>query len=160
MKTKNVIKIILPVSVILLSGIYFSCSNPTEPPPPVKPVKDPRTYTYTIDTLKISFQTMLRRVWGSSPNNVYIGGHNAGSPGSFWHYDGSKWSVVSLPEYAYDINGIYGFAAGDIWAVGSRSYYSGTFPNGTWSDSSLMFHYNGSSWKQFNVTGGRSLLAV
>ena len=110
---------ILFLSVFFILTLQY-CSSSTEPP--IKPVKDPRTYTWTIDTLKISFQTDLGRIWGNSPNDVYIGGHNAGTPGSFWHYDGSNWSAVNLPEYSYDINGIYGFSAGDVWAVGSLGY--------------------------------------
>jgi len=143
----NKIKILF--LTVFVSLALQQCSSPTGPP--IKPVKDPRTYTWTIDTLKIS----AHRIWGSSPNDVYIGGW-WDADGSLWHYDGSKWSVVKLPEYSYDINGIYGFSAGDVWAVGSLAYLI----NGIFTDSSFICHYDGSSWKQYNVTDGGNLLAV
>ena len=140
---------------ILFLSVFFiltlqQCTSPTGPP--IKKVKNPRTYTWTIDTLKISASTQLTSVWGSSPNDVYIGGGDA--TGSLWHYDGKKWSVVSLPENTrwYVINGIYGFSAGDVWAVGYRR------PKFTYK--SLICHFDGSSWKKFIVTGGGRLQAV
>ena len=143
-------------SFFLFSLFVFtlaSCQGPTEPP--TKIIKDPRTYTWTIDTLKVSFQTSMTRVWGSSPTDVYIGGHDAGVPSSsLWHYDGNKWSVIKLPvSRSYDINAIYGFSATDVWAVGSQAY-------SLYEDSSLICHYNGSSWKENRVSNGEWLQAV
>ncbi len=146
-------------SFILLSFYLFSltqCNSPTGPPP-VKPIKDPRTYTWTIDTIKTSFQTDLGRIWGSSPNDVYIGGHDADVPSnSLWHFDGNKWSVVKLPVILpYDINGIYGFSTTDVWAVGAKWYYDTFF-----KDSSLICHYDGYSWKEYGVTNGKILQSL
>ncbi len=44
----------------------------------VQPVKDPRTYTWTADTLEYphSAQTLMYRIWGSSFKDVYVVGHN------------------------------------------------------------------------------------
>ena len=140
----------------LLSLFFFtlySCSSPTGPP--AKIIKDPRTYTWSIDTLKEGFQTDMTRVWGSSPNDVYLGGHGASVPtSSLWHFDGNKWSIVNLPVIRfYDINSIYGFSSMDVWAVGSQSY-------SLYEDSSLICHYDGSSWKEYPITGGEWLQAI
>jgi len=148
----------IKIFLIWIFSVYLftnlQCNSPTEPPS-VKPIKDPRTYTWTIDTLKVGFQTIMRRVWGSSPNDVYISGNGASVPtSSLWHYDGNNWSVVNLPVGRfYEINGIYGFSSNDVWAVGSKQYTLS-------EDSSLICHYKGSSWKEYPVTEGRRLQAI
>ena len=144
--------------IILLSQIQ--CSDPTGPPPPVKPVKDPRTYTWTTDTLQWgTSQTILRRIWGSSASDVYFGGHSSGSSGGLWHYDGKDFSVVTLPEIrSPDANAIYGFVSNDIWAVGSKWYHNTN--TGKFTDSSFICHYNGALWQQYEIVGGGYLLAV
>lgn len=153
---KRAAKIFLFIFVFLFMLTLSQCTSPTGPPP-VKPIKDPRTYTWTIDTLKVSFQTSMTRIWGSAPNDVYIGGHDAGAPSSsLWHFDGNKWSVIKLPvSRSYDIYGIFGFSVQDIWTAGNMWYYDIFF-----KDSSLICHYDGSSWKEYTVVGGRTLLSV
>lgn len=100
-------KILTLIALTLFLFQQYSCD--TTEPPPIKSVKDPRTYTWTIDTLiNNSFQTAMRRIRGSAPNDVYIGGHNAGFPGALWHFDGDRWMPVDLPVTTHDVNGIYG----------------------------------------------------
>src|SRR3990172_3789508 len=85
----------------------------------VQPVKDPRTYTWTADTLYYpgNFQTIMYDIWGSSPNDVYAVGWSSGSRNAvMWHYDGSKWINVLLPFESFTLNSIYGFSSTDIYA--------------------------------------------
>lgn len=147
-------KIFLISSVSTFLFTNLQCSGPTGPPP-VKPNKDPRTYSWTIDTIKASY-LQLYEIWGSSANNVYFGGNNSGYPGCLWHYDGNKYEVINLPENKpYEINGIYGFSSGDVWVVGEKSYYNSGF-----TDSSFICHYNGYLWQQYFITGGGRLRAI
>lgn len=122
----------------------------TTEPPPVIPPKDPRTYTWTIDTLiNNSFQTAMRRVWGSEPNDVYIGGHNADTPGCLWHFDGSSWETINLPVTTFDVNGIYGFSSNDVWVVGETA-----------TDFSLILHFNGTGWQNYSNSTGKALRCI
>ncbi|MBI2428746.1 MAG: hypothetical protein HYV29_08130, partial [Ignavibacteriales bacterium] len=101
---------------------------------PVKPeiIKDPRTYTWTLDTLAYpgSFQTSMMDMWGSSPTDVYVVGHNESpGPGTMYHFDGSKWSTTKFHSAeggpisgALSLTSVYGFSKDDIWVVGERFY--------------------------------------
>ncbi len=144
---KNKKRILFALILFLIQ--QYSCD--TTEPPPIKPTKDPRTYTWTIDTLINSFQTDLRRIWGSSPNDVYIGGHNASSlsPGALWHFDGNSWTPVKLPVGTFDINGIYGFSSSNVWVVGETA-----------TDVSLILHYNGKSWQDYSYSLGKALRCI
>jgi len=127
-----------------------------------KPPKDPRTYTWTADTLGYpgNYQTLMSDIWGSSAKDVYVVGHSSSSDGVLWHYDGSKWSDVNLVAQkggtipgAFDLSAVYGFSSTDIYAVGSRlrTNYN---PPPSIIDSSLILHYDGSAWRQVNVYNG------
>jgi len=131
----------------------------------VQPVKDPRTYTWTTDTLGYpgSSQTLMYDIWGSSPNDVYAVGHNSQNRGLMWHYDGNKWTNVHLITdeggqifAAIDLTSIYGFSSTDIYAAGSIIGYNPN-PPPTFIDSSLIIHYDGTAWKQQNITSGQAL---
>ena len=81
--------------IILLAIILSGCrKSPVEPVIP----KDPRTYTWTIDTLSYpgSAQTIMQSIWGSSPSDVYVVGHNDGGYGKMYHFDGKMWTPVVL----------------------------------------------------------------
>lgn len=136
----------------LLYGALFTllfqyCSHPTEP----NINKDPSTYQWTIDTLKISFQTNLRRIWGSAPNDVYIGGHNidAYKPGNLWHFDGDSLLPIELTASVYSVNGIYGFSSSNVWVVGETA-----------AGASLILNYNGTKWKDYSTNDGKALKCI
>ena len=146
--------------VLLLSFLVAvsGCKHVSEPPV----VKNPREYTWTIDTLAYpnSFQTSMRDIWGSSANDVYVVGHNdAGGYGKMYHYDGNRWRPVDLAFGAFDLSAIYGFSANDIWAVGNRFFYNPN-PPPNFLDSSLIIHYDGAKWSEHKVSGGRNLLCI
>jgi len=153
------------VLILLLVLLSLTCDkSPTGP----EPVKDPRTYTWTIDTLAYpgSFQTAMRDIWGSSPNDVYVVGHNDQNRGLMWHFDGSKWSPVRLSvteggsiSGAIDLGAVFGFAVNDVWIVGER-LYDNAVPPPNFLDSSLIIHYDGVQWREEKTEDGRYLQAI
>ena len=125
----------------------------------IKPVKDPRTYSWTADTLGYpgSYQTLMTDIWGSSHNDVYVVGHNSLSSGVMWHYDGNSWTSVRLIsleggqiEGAIDLTSIYGFSSTDIYAAGTSISYNPN-PPPTFASKNLIIHYDGSTWRKVNV---------
>lgn len=146
-------KIFRYFAVIIITITIAQCSNPIEPPKPPF-IKDPKDYTWTVDTLRYtSFdQTSMTSIWGDSPNDLYIVGQCSSIYGQMWHYDGKVWSPVSLPFARRRLTNIYGFSSKDIWTVG----YEGQTPN----DSSYILHYDGSSWKEVNINGGKYLQSI
>jgi hypothetical protein len=93
----------------------------------------------------------MRSIWGSSASDVYIVGHNDQNRGLMWHYNGEKWEDVKLVqmqggdiEGRIDITSVFGFSSNDVWAVGLKSFDV---------DSSLIIHYDGTSWKEINLPG-------
>ena len=158
-------KIIIVVLYVFLS-IFNSCSDNTIE---IKPVKDPRTYTWTADTLGYpnSFQTLMYDMWGSSPKDVYAVGHNSQNSGLMWHFDGYKWTSVKLItseggqiDGAIDLKSIYGLSATDIYAVGSRILGYNPNPPPTFESSQLIIHYDGSAWREVNVDRGDRLVNI
>lgn len=133
----------------------------------VNPAKDPRTYMWTADTLGYpgSFQTLMYDMWGSSPKDVYVVGHNSSNGnGVMWHYDGNEWTNMKLLtseggyiEGAIDLTSVYGFSSTDIYAAGERIIGYNPNPPPNFIDSSLIIHYDGTAWRKVNVYNGRLL---
>lgn len=125
---------------------------------------DGTTWTsYTTQSVEVT------DLWGSSSTDVYAAGIFGLS-----HFDGSTWSAVTDPVAA-DAEGVYGFAADDVWVVGDfgtlahfdgASWTSqlpddedfnadhvkiwGAAPDDVWAvgDFGSISHWNGSSWSQ------------
>jgi hypothetical protein len=130
--------------------------------------KDPRTYTWTIDTLSYpgSFQTNMQDVWGSSATDVYVVGHNDQNRGLMWHFDGNKWSDIKLStvqggniQGPIDLSAVYGFGVDNILAVGDKDYDNPN-PPPNFLDSSLIIHFDGRQWNEQRIQGGRLLRAI
>jgi hypothetical protein len=149
------------VSSIVITILFFGCKkvNVVE----TKPIKDPRTYSWTADTLGYpgSYQTLMSDIWGSSANDVYVVGHNSQNRGLMWHYDGHNWTNVRLItseggqiDGAIDLTSIYGFSSTDIYAAGSRIIGYNPNPPPTFIDSAIIIHFDGSTWKQVSIYDG------
>jgi hypothetical protein len=145
--------------------LFLCCHEPT---PPEDKIKDPRTYTWTIDTLAYpgSMQTSMKSIWASSPADVYVVGHNERGYGKMYHFDGTNWTDVKLStaqggqiDGAIDLFGIFGFNANDIYAVGERIYIN-PFPPPNFLDSSLIIHFDGAQWKEILIPRMRELAVV
>ena len=132
------------IPFVLLITLFVACNNSTEPQ--VDETKDPREYTWTIDTLEYpgEFQTGLRSIWGSSPSDVYAVGHCSDIQGQMWHFDGKQWKSFYVPfGVAYIPGKVYGFGKNDIWIGGDFSNNSGI--------PAFLIHYNGSTWNRVNL---------
>jgi len=145
----TVIKLSILIVVLFTIQGCNKDSGPVQPQPP----KDPRTYTWTADTLYLvgNAQTLMRSIWGSSPKDVYAVGWTD-RVGPMWHYDGNKWTYVKLNPLDgglvsgfIGLSNIYGFSSNDIYAVGRNS-----------DNSSAMIHFDGTNWKRVLLpdTGG------
>jgi len=152
------------VSLVVLSAFAFfllhlldGCGDRIVDPP----IKNPREYTWTIDTLSYpgSLQTLLSSIWASSPHDVYVVGHNERAFGKMYRYDGKQWRPVDLVLGIGSLSAIYGFGPDNIFAVGSRIFYNPT-PPPNFLDSSLIIHYDGVRWREIKVDGGRELNSV
>jgi hypothetical protein len=150
--------------ILLFLLLQYGCTRgPTE-----AEFKDPRTYTWTIDTLAYpgSFQTAMRDIWGSSPTDVYVVGHNDQNRGLMWHFDGRSWTDVRLSttqggtiQGPIDLSAIHGFSASKIFAVGQRIYSNPNRPP-NFLDSSLVIHFDGREWREQRVQNGRYLRTI
>ena len=135
---------------------------------PVHPLKNPREYTWTIDTLSYpgSFQTLTYDIYASTPQDVWTVGYNDRSGGKMFHFDGKQWKDVKLYDFqggkittGINLNAIHGFSANDIWAVGERHYISRN-PPPTFLDSSLIIHFDGRDWTESIISRGEMLQSV
>jgi len=141
----------LMLILITLSGLFGpACEKgPTKP----APVKDPRQYTWTIDTLSYnqSYQTMVAHLWGFSPKDIYAGGHCSTRDGILWHYDGTNWLPQKFPANTSidTIEEIFGFAQNNLYAVGDDWVLIGWDSTGKsiHKGYSIITHYDGSTWQ-------------
>lgn len=147
--------------VLTLVCVVACKKQATQPLPPLP--KDPRTYTWTIDTLKSnSGQTLMRSIWGSSTKNIYTVGWDAGSLGDMFHFDGQKWKIFQeiLTPYGgplgrpFGLQRILGVDANNIWVVGR---WSADLPE---QDSTLILHFNGQNWQSAPTVGGHPLQGI
>jgi hypothetical protein len=78
----------------------------------------------------------LRTVWGSAPDDVWIGGEADDKGAVLLHWDGKSFQRIdAVAGWAFDILSIDGRGPADVFAVG------GSFENDT------SFHYDGTYWK-------------
>ena len=153
--------------MLCLSLLTLTCrkSSPVEPAEP--PPKDPRTYTWTVDTLSHpgSYQTEMLDIWGSSSTDVYTVGHNDQNSGLIWHFNGSGWSDIKLSTSQggsipgrIDLRAIQGFSSNDIWAVGMRIHQVSFSPPEKFLDSSLILHFDGVNWNEVRLPFSADML--
>ena len=75
-----------------------------------------------------SMQTFLTSMWASSPNDVWIAGHNERSLGEIYHFNGSNWKEVDpmndVPRSTKSINKVMGLTPNNIWMIGDRRAYT------------------------------------
>ncbi len=157
-------KYYLFVSVAVLT-LQFSCKDKIVDPP----VKNPREYTWTVDTIAYpgSYQTAMRSIYATAPNNVYVVGHNdQPGPGTMFRYDGKSWKTTKFHQAeggqivgALSLSSIYGFGQNNIWAVGHTSSYNPN-PPPNFLFSSKIIQFDGVKWKEHSVSDGGMLQTV
>lgn len=136
---------------------------------PVEPLaKNPREYTFTIDTLTYpgSFQTLMKDIYANDAQDIWAVGYNDAGGGKMYHYNGKQWVDVKLYLTqggtiipGINLNAIHGFSPVDIWAVGER-WSSVRDPSLTFLDSSSVIHYDGREWTEQTIERGRELFSV
>jgi hypothetical protein len=157
---------LLFLSAFIVLFLQYGCTNnPVEPP-----IKDPREYTWSIDTISTpgSNQTYMGDLWASSADNVYIVGHNASpGPGTMFRYDGKTWRTTRFhaadggPIWgAVDISAIDGSSPSNIFAVGARLSNNYNNPPPFILASAFILQYDGTIWKEHIITNGPQLVAV
>lgn len=165
-KKKNIKQIpyILIAIFLIIQGCKSNNSSTVQP----EPSKDPRTYTWTADTLAFqdNYQTLMYDIWGSSPNDVYVDGHSSTNDGVLWHYDGNKWESLQLRASqggqitgAFDLRAIYGFSSFNIYAVGAKLRINPSPPPSI-IDSSLIIHYDGSVWSEVTIVRAKKITDI
>ncbi len=160
---------IVLILTLTVSMCSLSCKKDSPPEPPgTKPGK--RDYMWTVDTISYpgSFQTTMRDIWGSAPNNVYIVGHNdQPGPGTMFRYDGTRWRTTGFHAAEggriagpVSLSAIYGTGPSDIYAVGQR-FQTNPNPPPNFLDSSLIIHFDGSQWSEVQLPRrGRQLVGI
>lgn len=81
-----------------------------------------------------------RGVWGANQNNVYI------ASDFVFRFNGIKWKRLQVPNMQYNMGGVEGSSANNIFVVGSFG---------------VVLHWNGATWKRYDELlkpeGGRLL---
>jgi hypothetical protein len=114
-------------------------------------------YIYTWDGNSMSRQKLPQlyapntfhaaKVWGSSPNDVYLAGttfdpndrgNAAKYHGGLMHYDGKSWGKVTIPAEVSFLLGIHGTSSCDVMATGDKVVGS--------TSVGITLQRNGSSW--------------
>lgn len=103
--------------------------------------------------------TAFDSIAGTSPNDVWIVGTHLTEFSTTLlryepyalHWNGSAWSVVAMPQLpgtdnqlAENLTGLTAVAPNDVWAVGGEG--DGVIPPGGTPSSTLIEHWNGTSW--------------
>lgn len=139
---------VICLAVAILSG---GCKhNPVDAPP-----KNPREYTWTIETISYpgSEQTFMWDMYAVDAKDIWIVGHNARAFGKMYHFDGSAWTPITLSfSGPPDLTAIAGFGRDNIWAVGVK--WPQDIPVG------FIIHFDGTRWSEVKVDGTNLLLCV
>jgi hypothetical protein len=93
-------------------------------------------------------------IFGSSANNIWIGGGN----GEFYHYDGTSWiyfsKLISDEGKFIVFENIWGNGPDDIYAIGAYS------DNNLLNNNGVIAHFDGTSWKLLPIKATGSLLSL
>jgi hypothetical protein len=104
--------------------------------------------TWTADTIAYpgSMQTLLTSMCVSSPNDVWIAGHNEINHGKIYHYNGANWTefypLGEIPISAWSIKKVMGLDYHNVWMVGDRRAYT---------RKDLIINWNGTKWIEHNL---------
>jgi hypothetical protein len=152
---------------VVSSFALITCEkSPTGP----EPVKDPRTLTFTVDTLHYpdyAFQTTMYDIAGTAANNVFTVGHNSSDgAGTMFRFDGKSWKTTGFYRTeggpisgSMDLTSLLVLSPDNIWFVGARFPQNPNPPPIT-IDSSFILHYDGRGWQEYKAYGGRELLSI
>lgn len=130
--TSSTTKLILTIFILSVILNINSCNSVTEPE--IQPGR--RDYVWEVDTIKPGNESLyLRRIWGSSPNDIWAVGSSSWTATSIWHYNGKEWRCDSIPRKVV-ANGLFGVAQNDVWL-------------GSCCGLNTIWRFNGNNWFQF-----------
>src|SRR5262249_30291603 len=112
-------------------------------------------------------------IWGAADDDLWA----VSEMGGYWHWDGTKWSNVTVLGGAADRpKGVWGFSARDVWAAGDAqtlahwdgATWTATTTNESWGavwgaasndvwaagDEGAVSHFDGSGWHDSHVAQG------
>ena len=135
---------VLLIATLLLSSLLSLCckKNPISPADITTPGR--RDYLWTVDTIYTPF-SMLSRIWGISPNDVWTISSGGDNDKRIFHFNGDSWLSVSDP-IVYEPNSIFGFSSSDIWIGGGDG---------------KIWHFDGNNWIEnttLNVVQGKGIV--
>jgi hypothetical protein len=147
---------------MLVAIILFIVGCKNDSTGPVLP-KNPREYAWAIDTLFYpnpgGLQTLMRYIWGSSSDDIYICGYSDGGSGKIYHFDGARWNPIEPALQVNDLKGIYGFSSNQIFAVGNRATYNPN-PPPNFLFSNLLIQHDGAQWRDVIPPPGGGLQSI
>lgn len=153
------------VTLTLIATIYWGCGDKLIAPP----VKDFRTLAWTVDTISYpgSVQTAMADIWGSSPTDIYVVGHNDRPiAGTMFHFDGSTWKTSGFHASeggaiagSVDLRAIAGFSPGNLIVVGERLFMN-PHPPPNILDSSLIISLRKGLWHEETIQVAAGLQSV
>ena len=134
--------------------LLITCKKITDPLlTKIEPDTTSHNFEWVVDTLHApnTYQILISDIWGTDENNVWIVGHSDSSPYQIWHWNGQEWQNIKPTLFGAraSFRAITGFAADDIWIVGSAIYQFD--PNPEQPHRRYILHYDGSEWQHFNA---------
>ncbi|HEY4181392.1 MAG TPA: hypothetical protein VGM90_31315 [Kofleriaceae bacterium] len=87
-------------------------------------------------------------MWGANATNVWAVGGNSGRDGFVWHYDGTAWTTMHIPD---DVA-----SSGTVWKVGGRA------ADDVWMScaNGVTLHWDGSAISEVTIDTESSLFSV
>lgn len=139
----------------VISAVLIACACSDNPVGP-EPVKSPREMKWkkTVITYEGSTQVLMSDIWASSPDNVYVCGHNDLVDGQIFRYNGESWSevkIINAINDSYRINAVDGNNANDIYLAGAIIDLVNTDTTYYLDYTALIVNYNGVNWVKEDI---------
>ncbi|HLP17915.1 MAG TPA: hypothetical protein VK470_16750 [Bacteroidota bacterium] len=164
---KNLMIRFLTVLIILYTLGFSGCSHSVDVGPITPKLKDPKTYTWTIDTLlyhpypQYTASTMITSIRGINDTLIFATGEEEwNGRGAMWKHNGTQWERVKLFSFEggvltspFAFNSVNAFSENDIYAFGDAY----TNKTGSWVSSGLAIHFDGTRWEKIPLPKGGAI---
>lgn len=147
--------VILAVFSFILS---LDCSKNNPVNPKTEEPQKPLEFTWKVDTIVTprGFYTTDRKIWGSSPTDVWIIGFNTSYMGEIYRFDGKSWNRMTPNfELNADYKDMMGFSSDNIYFAGYT--WATTGINST-RFNTLIVHYDGNSFVKVPIPTSEGVL--